>query len=132
MALHRRLMTLICRVMVGVVVFAQLAVTAYACPSSATWTPCEQMGMSANGAMPGNVELALDDDMPNLCVEHCRFGQQSADAKAQPQLPPAMATPLYALPTPGASCPGALSVVPRAHDALATPPHAILHCVLRI
>lgn len=125
MPLHRRLKALICRVMIGIFVFAQLAVVAYACPSVVS-TPCAQMAMS-------DAAMALDEDAPNLCMEHCRFGQQSADSAAQLQFQAPVAGPHYALPQavePAAGCHRAFPAIDTAPAK--PPPHSILHCVLRI
>ena len=125
MFLHRRLKALICRVMIGNFAFPQLAVVAHACPSAAS-SPCAQMAMSDAG-------MALDDNAPNVCMEHCRFGQQSADTAAQPQLQVPVTGPHYALPLavePGAGCQGNFPTFDTAPAK--PPPHAILHCVLRI
>ena len=40
----------------------------------------------------------IDDSAANLCVEHCRFGQQSADHASAPTVPAALLTTLYTLP----------------------------------
>ena len=75
----------------------------------------------------------MDRDNGALCTEHCRPGQQSADTAQPPAVPAAMPMLLYLLPAatlPVAGSPFFAS--PSAQPAAAPPPHAILHCVLRI
>ena len=132
----RSFLRMICRMLIGVVLFAQLAVAAYACP-----------GLSAAGARsmdPGTaatVQAGMDcDDMAgsmdpssaSLRAEHCRQGQQS-DQAATLALPAILLTSLYTLPlapeppspTPRQMAEGASAL------AAASPPHAILHCCFR-
>jgi len=109
---------LLCLWLAGVLLLAQSAVASYSCPGMADET--------------ATAVVQLDDDAANLCVEHCRFGQQSADHAPSPLVAPAILTPLYELAvapdaTPHARPPRAL------HAPLAAPPppHTILHCCWR-
>lgn len=134
----------VCRLLIGVVLTAQMAVSAYACPglSKAALTPAAsavggQTAVVDRAAAQQAVDCAdmmaaMDPSFANLCAEHCHQGQQS-DHAATLTLPAALLTALYI--TPLASEPAAL---PRpaagATSALvaATPPLAILHCCFRI
>jgi len=128
MSLPRALSKLICRVLIGVFVFAQLAVAAHACPG------LEQSPSQATEAqaMPGCDQM--DRSASNLCAEHCHFGQQSSDTVPAPVVLAPMLALLYAV-LPVADAAGATAVGAPATDAppaAPPPPHAILHCVLRI
>lgn len=110
MMMTRALRRLVCRLMIGLLVFSQMAIAAYACPSLSSARqalPAMAMddsvagmpGEEAHGAMSMSPEASatptairlgcdqIDDNAPNLCVEHCHFGQQSADhPSARPYL----------------------------------------------
>jgi hypothetical protein len=133
----RAMLKSIARVVAAVLLLAQLAVTAYACPwTSATARAAAAEAQGADGITPGCTEpmaVALDPAAPNLCAEHCKFGQQSSGMSA-PGTPPLLLTALYLVaPLPP-------EAVPPPHPAAASisalvaasPPHAIAHCVLRI
>jgi len=132
MTLPRELRRLVCQLLAGMLLFAQLAVAAYACPGLAAEVPA--VAAASMPEMPGCDQM--DPDAAALCAEHCRFGQQSADAAPQPAVQAATPTLLYLLPDlpllavgPG----GAFHASPDAAVPAAPPPsHAILHCVLRI
>lgn len=146
---------LICRVLIGVLLPAQFAVAAYACPIvgspdlpqqaapvalAPVLAKAEAGHSRANSAAPDMVDMgqgasaSLDSTLPNLCLAHCQFGQQKADHTPAPNVAPALLTSLYVLPP-----------LDRASDATRTraampaggqghsgdPPHAILHCCLR-
>lgn len=134
----------VCRLLIGVVLTAQMAVSAYACPglAMAAMPPAasavgDQTAVVDRAAVQQAVDCAdmmaaMDPSFANLCAEHCHQGQQS-DHAATLTVPAALLTALYI--TPLASEPAA---VPRpAADATsalvaATPPLAILHCCFRI
>ncbi len=127
--------------MVGVVLLAQMAVSAYACPgllspstmdapmasSASADTAAGQQAIDCAG-MAG----AMDPEFANLCAEHCHHGQQSGQV-ATLTVPAAMLTALYVTslapepavaPRPAADTTSAL--------AAASPPLSILHCCFRI
>ena len=139
----------VCRALIGVVLLAQMAVSAYACPGLATGAVMNMPTASpaptrneasqdiATTAMEQAIDCAgmagsMDPEFANLCAEHCHHGQQS-DQAATLTVPAVLLTALYI--TPLASEP---FVVPRpaaaATSALAaaSPPLAILHCCFRI
>lgn len=157
MTIARAFRQFVCRLMVGVLLFGQMAIAAYACPAlSGAPQSLPTMAMDASAAtMPGDAAGAsmavspdtsatsdmaamagcdqIDDSTANLCVEHCHFGQQSADHASAPTVPAALLTTLYTLPVQpealGLSRPSADSDFKR---VAAAPPHAILHCCFRI
>ena len=145
----RRFLRSICRALMGIVLVAQLAVSAYACPGlpstgDATMqmsAPAVIVAQTTDVAMSATDRPAsdcadmagpVDRSFANLCAEHCHQGQQS-DHAATLTVPAALFTALYT--TPVAPEP---SVAPRpAADATsalvaASPPLAILHCCFRI
>ena len=132
MSLPRALNKLICRVLIGVFLSAQLAVAGYACPGpgQATSQAVETQAEKPS-AMPGCDQM--DRDAANLCAEHCHFGQQSSDTAPMPVVFPPVPALLYVLPA-DAEAQSDGRPVPSANPPLDAPPpsHAILHCVLRI
>jgi hypothetical protein len=59
--------------------FMQLAVASYACPS--TGSKVAEVAAMAEVGMPcaESMSLNMDDEQPNLCHAHCQAGQQTAD-----------------------------------------------------
>src|SRR5262245_8621099 len=94
MVLPRALNRLVSRVLIGVFLFAQLAVAGYACPRVT-----QELQATRTQAMPGGCDHGqMDRDAANLCAEHCHFGQQSSDTAPVPvAIAPAPAL-LYLLP----------------------------------
>lgn len=127
--------------LVGVLLFAQMAVAAYACPGlalalaggmprvDATVSP---MAMSAQMTHCDDMAGTVDPALPNLCAEHCKQGQQS-DHAATLVVPAAVLIALYGTPLvpqpppPPRAAGAALSAL-----VAACPPHTVLHCVYRI
>lgn len=141
----------VARWMVGVVLLAQMSIAAYACPGIASAlqripqaTAVGSMPMAEpadTAAVPVSAPAPPCDDMtgamdpaaPNLCAEHCRYGQQSDQASTVNVPVAAALVALYATPVVREPVPP-----PRPAAALtsalvaASPPRAILHCVFRI
>jgi hypothetical protein len=157
MTFTRSFRQMVCRVLIGTLLFAQLAVAAYACPGlsamasvlaasgvTAAPAPISDKGPNAviatDEATTANDGMVmpcanLDEATPNLCAEHCRYGQQTADHAPAPMPAPALLSPLYALPDAAAVEGGAAPTLASASAALtaaAAPPLAILHCRWRI
>jgi hypothetical protein len=122
---------------------AQLAVTAYACPTlraipadvgqrSAVDLGCEMSEEQAVVRVDSGAPIGtLDADAPNLCAEHCKYGQQS-DQTSSVNVP--VAVPLAPFENiPPRLVESRLRPTASAVSALvsACPPHAILHCVRR-
>ncbi len=143
MLTFRKLRWWIARLLLGTLLFAQLVVAAYACPMLA---PASQHPYGTPAAMGEPSSLAmtfadgkafdagpLDATQPGLCMAHCQFGQQNADAKSAPDVPSAVIYAAYPLK---AAHPAAVSDLDRPIEngfvSPTDPPHAILHCCYRI
>ena len=137
------------RVLIGVLLFAQFAVASYACPGLSGMTSTSNRGLEAAVAVaspqdetstPNASQMApgceqMDQDAANLCVEHCRHGQQHADTATAPVTFATIPALLYSLPIEPARRLGSGRSFPAPDASLAAappPPHAILHCVFRI
>jgi hypothetical protein len=128
--MKRRWLHRVGRALIGVLLFAQMAVAAYACPG--LLPGASTMPTAADQATGPCADMAgATDPSPNLCAEHCRYGQQSDHAPTL-TVPVVLLTTLlitpYATdvamrPRPAAAASSALASV--------DPPHAILHCCFR-
>jgi len=134
MELSRAIRKSISRMLMGVLLFAQLAVASYACPSLRGMDSAAMATSMSTSSMPPGCDQ-IDPGAANLCTEHCRQGQQSADTAPAPAVSPGIPTLLYSIPIEpqhvlgsGRSFPAPDASV----DAAPEPPHAILHCVFRI
>jgi hypothetical protein len=128
----------------GVLLCAQMAIAAYACPGLALVTAADAEAATASAApavsapmancdgMNGATGSALDPAAPNLCAEHCKYGQQS-DQAGTLSVQAAVLTALYAVqPVPVASPAPRPAAATLCALVAASPPHAIAHCVYRI
>jgi len=139
MVLTRALNKLICRVLIGVFLFAQISVAAYACPAleGMARPSGEPSAMQSEGdaMMPGCDQMdQLDPSAANLCAEHCKLGHQSSDTAPMPSLAASAPALLYLVPEQDLTR-GTSAAFQPAQDILpaaAPPPHAVLHCVWRI
>lgn len=124
------------RLLLIVLLFAQGAVAAYACPSLTA--KIAATAVSQPVAMPVDCNhmgkmAAMDVDTPNLCLAHCQNGQQISDPSDSPTMPPIVASVLVvALPDQAAFATAGRPYVSERITAAASPPHAILHCCFRI
>jgi hypothetical protein len=117
MTLSRALKRLVCLGLIGQMLCSQLAVAAFVCPR----VGCDQMAGQ------------LDKNFPELCAMHCDYGRQIDQVQA-PAVPPIVLISLYVVaPTIHEAVPS-MSAIAASVDtpAVASPPHAILHCCLRI
>lgn len=145
----RSFLKAVARCLVGVVLMAQMAISAYACPAMALpAAPTMQMPAasdstdergSANADLPmaqtsncDDMAGSMDASAPNLCAEHCKYGQQSDHAPTL-NAPAVVLTVLYAMPlVPVTAPPPRPAAATLSALVAASPPHAILHCVHRI
>ena len=141
----RTFLRAVARGVAGMLLMAQMAIAAYACPavlspSGATMLPASvDEGRAANTGMPmarmgpcDDMAGAMDALSANLCAEHCKHAQQSDHAPTL-NAPPAVLTALYAAPlVPGTAPPPRPAAATLSALVAAAPPHAILHCVFRI
>jgi hypothetical protein len=131
------------RWVVVALLLGQLAVASYACPAlraipadagqrSAVDVACEMEAEDALVLADSGAPIdTLDADSPNLCAEHCKYGQQS-DQTSSVNVP--VAVPLAPFENnPPRLVESRLRPTATAVSALvsACPPHAILHCVRR-
>jgi len=149
----RALRRIICRALIGVMLFAQFAVAAYACAefesSARPAQPVSSVAAQDVAALDESVSVAatasvvgglmdcdqmsgsLDPASPNLCAEHCRYGQQS-DQTTTPTAPMVVLSSLYTVPAvPEVPPPPRPSAASDSSRAAAATPLAILHCRFR-
>jgi hypothetical protein len=128
--MSRKYRQLVARLLLAVFVFAQGAVSAYACP-----------GLSGTLNAPAVAEAmpdcdrttGLDPSAPNLCLAHCQSGQQTFDHSSQPSVAPAdLGALVVSLSDPASADTSARSSNTQRFTAAAPPPHTILHCCFRI
>ena len=124
--------------MVGVILFAQMSVAAYACPSNMVSGNATADAITAMGAMVDCEQMGegmgrhLDQANPGLCAEHCHPTQQSDHTQA-PTVPAALLIALYTVAlTVDASRPDGLAPTADSRLHAAPPPLSILHCCFRI
>ncbi len=111
------------------VLFAQLAVSAYACPMQTALVNCTDMQMEA-AATVGDDEPVVQ---PALCLKHCQNEQQNRVDPDAPLEFVALA-PSFSLPLPhvsGDSTTAATVLAPSLQHPI-SPPLAIRHCCFRI
>lgn len=134
MDLSRALRKSISRMLMGVLLFAQVAVAGYACPSLKGMDSATRSATLSVSSMPPGCD-EVDPDATNLCAEHCRQGQQSVDTAATPAMSAGLPTFLYAIPIEPQHALGSGRSFPASDAsrfAAPEPPHSILHCVFRI
>lgn len=120
---------------IGVLLFAQLAIAAYACPALSPATAGDnaaQASHSAQGPDCGGLAATMDPSLVNLCAEHCKSGQQSAQASTM-NVPAALLSLRYiTMPlAPGRAPPPRPAAASLSALVAGEPPHTILHCVYR-
>jgi hypothetical protein len=129
----RSLLRLLARFLIASLLFAQLAVSAYACPKDAAELANTAMAGMHDCPYMSQHESLHDEDMPNLCAEHCHPAQQLTPHADAPSVPLALPVGFFiVLPANDFS-----SAPPPARyaDVLAlasSPPHTVLHCCFRI
>ncbi len=142
----RRFLRIVGRALVGTLLFAQMAIAAYACPglvagsaaespviSSLALTSDESMASSDQQAAPcADMDMAgaMDESSANLCAEHCRHAQQSDHAPTL-TVPVVLLTTLFISPYANVVAAPPHPAVDSRALASVDPPHAILHCCLR-
>ena len=123
--LSRNIVSLFC---IFAMVFAQLAVSAYACPMQFQGLENAVTNASASELDAG----ALDAGSPALCKKHCEDGQQNVNDSPQAPATFLFETALTLTTAMQPATPRDKPVaVPSLHNATA-PPHAIRNCCFRI
>ncbi|QFZ81948.1 hypothetical protein ABL840_04495 [Variovorax sp. NFACC27] len=147
--MRRGLVQMVARGLIGLLLFSQLAIAAYACPALSaglagglsTDMSMAQGAVSATdnsrdsavqGSPCADMVGATDTASGNLCAEHCKYGQQSDHASTL-TVPPVLLSAIYALTpwVPETVPPARPSATSLSALVAASPPHAILHCVSR-
>ena len=117
---------------IGALLFAQMAIAAYACPALSTAQAADLVATApAHGPDCNDLVGTMDPAATNLCAEHCKSDQKSSQTSSV-NVPAALLSVRYETPPlPALAPPPRASAV--SMDALLAgkPPHAILHCVLR-
>ncbi|WP_228892575.1 hypothetical protein [Pseudoduganella aquatica] len=118
-------------IMLFSLLFAQLAVAAYACPVLIGQQAPEAVSMPD---MPGCTDMSMDKSSPSLCAAHCDAGHQSADTSSTPAVQAFVPCELeLVLPRIERSAPAlAFSRESVPLTRATSPPLAIQHCCFRI
>ncbi len=136
------------RLLIGVLLASQWLLAAYACPGErggeagtqrtaavfgATDEEASAVGAAATAAMVDCESMAaMDAAAPNLCHGHCQQGQHS-DQTSVPVLTAAVAGGFYVLlPAPSSRLQRLSGGSAPDRFCAAFPPHATLHCCLRV
>ena len=146
----RKTLGSVCVGLVGLLLFGQLAIAAYMCPglqSEQGMNLQTESSLSGNGGTSSHLtsftgdaaincdEMAAQQSAPasnNLCVEHCRYGQQS-DQTSTIVVPTALLNVRYSAPLLLEPALFPRKAAADTNSRVATgPPHAILHCCFRI
>lgn len=145
----RGLRRAVARGLIGILLLAQFAIVAYACPAlaAASMASMAMAPIDAASAEPADATTdktvvaspgcdgmagAMDPAAPNLCADHCQYGQQS-DQAATLTVPAVLLTALYTTPSVPLTAPPSRPAAGLASALVAaSPPHTIAHCVYRI
>lgn len=139
MASHRSLHRRLAGWLAAVMLLMQIAVAAYACPSSTRTGAADEA--DAMAGMPCADMMAagatLDEQQPGLCQQHCQFGttQQAWEPAQALQLPAAALLPSVVVPAVAAAPrrdAATWASSARQRERTPPPPHSILHCCYRI
>jgi hypothetical protein len=118
-------------IMLFSLLFAQLAVSAYACPALDRSRAVEAASMAS---MPGCTGMSMDKSSPALCDAHCDTGHQSADTAGtpavQPFVPCNLEVVLPRIERSPLSLVSSLESIPLTRTT--APPLAIQHCRFHI
>ena len=128
--MRRKYRQLVARVLLGAFLFAQGALSVYACP-----VPDGQPASLASAAPMADCDgmSGLDPTVPNLCLAHCQSGQVVVDLSAQPGFSAALLGAIVVSLTEPVATPGSTRASSSMRfTAAAPPPHTILHCCFRI
>lgn len=141
--MSRSLVRGLVRWIVVTLLLGQLAIASYACPAlranAVDVAQDSAIGVDCVMSAPDHVVLAdsdaptstIDGDSPNLCAEHCKYGQQS-DQTNNVNVPVAAPSTSFEN-NPPRLVESRLRPTASVLSALLStcPPHTILHCVRR-
>ncbi len=114
---------------IAAVLFAQLAVSAYACPMQTALVTCSDMQMEAS-ATSGDADPVAQ---PALCLKHCQNEQQNRVDHDAP-LAAVVLAPAFTVPLPQLASDRVVAdlfLAPSLQHPI-SPPLAIRHCCFRI
>jgi hypothetical protein len=117
---------------IAALLFAQMALAAYACPVTAGPVEMSHAAMAddAHGAMPGCDESGPDG--AGLCLQHCQASGWSVQPTPQPPVTAVALLPvMFIEPTPLA-CDIAPPALATLFERATSPPPLLRFCVLRI
>jgi hypothetical protein len=132
MTLKRAMRKWIALLGVSAILFAQIAVAAYACPAFASSQVNEQasaMDMSNSDAPCAE----MDVKQANLCIEHCQYGQQSLDHPVAPAVFAVADLPYFLVrPADPAVLGSTQEYAPSLLTRTTAPPLSVRNCCFRI
>lgn len=122
------------RWLIASLLFMQLASGAYACAMTSLAAKSPMAGMPCAQAMAEGGMSIMDPDQLGLCFEHCKGGSQT---KLEPGSTAGFAMPalvaLFVVTVPSQPARTAATQAQwHGRESARPPPHAILHCCLRI
>ena len=123
--LSRKLFSLLA---IGALLFAQLAVAAYACPMQFAGA---DEAASMDAACEKNASQR-DADSPALCQQHCENGPQNVNDSPQVPVFFAVETGRVVAPSMATMLPIRTSATPAFLSHATSPPHTIRNCCFRI
>jgi hypothetical protein len=129
----RSLKRFIARASIAAVMFTQLAVAVYACPTvdGAANIIAAAIADDMHAAMPG-CEMR-DTGNPNLCLQHCQAGDQSVETLPHVTVPALAAISTLAVIAPAQpNANSGIAVVSVLPEHATSPPPLILFGVIRI
>ena len=129
----RQFLRSVCLGLIGMLLFAQMAIAAYACSGPGASTPLRfEAGDQVTNCDDMAGAMAMAPASTNLCVEHCRFGQQS-DQTPTLAVPAVLLNARYTTPLlTGAADPPRPAASETSALTAASPPRTILHCCFRL
>lgn len=137
MGLNRSLRRWVVGAMMAVLLFAQIATAAYACPAQGQaggGSPQSMAGMPCAEMMAG--AQPVDDAQPGLCHEHCQAdtAQPPADPAQFTHVPAAAMAGYFivSMPLAKADAEGRWSAQERRLDRAPPDDHRVVHCCWRI
>ncbi len=129
----RHLRRVTARLLVGLLVYAQMALAGYACVDPSTLAGNDPMPASATASHDpsmGTTQASMTQSV--MCAAHCQAEQQNVDVKPVPVPALALLAGYFTLEpvTSGSGIERPVNPA-AAPPPLADPPHAILHCCMR-
>ncbi len=143
MLISHHMRRFVARLLVGLLVYAQLALAAYACSSALLPDAASPSGAAmALGEMPHKGGWASSSTMPawqmdlaqpEMCAGHCQSAHQNIDIKPAPSPALTLMAGYFTLEHSAQRAVWGRTIVPAASPPpQVDPPHAILHCCFRI